>query len=324
MQIRREDKQIILNLQMLKSHFDKKLFKILIKQPYLLKSFKVSPPLQQKLEYYAILARQNIKAMRITATLLLFFLMYPLFSQEFRTLCNEGIKNIAEHKYKDAVENFRKATEVSSNDNEKIYSYANLAYSQQMCGELEEAISNYNTAIALDKNETTLIQQRANIFMMLGNNDKALEDYNRVLEKEPNNTGALFGRANIYTNKGEVTKARSDYKQLSILEPENDNVKLGLAMLYRKEKKYNECLVMLELLIESNPGIAEYYVARSDVERELGQYELALMDINKAIELSPDNANYHTLQGILHEKSGNRKAAAESDRRAAELKRGKE
>ena len=70
-----------------------------------------------------------------------------------------------------------------------------------------------------------------------------------------------------------------------------------------------------------NPDIAEYYIARSDVERELEQYELAMMDIKKAIELSPGNSSYYTLQAILYEKMGNRKAATESYRKAAEADR---
>ena len=79
--------------------------------------------------------------------------MQTLFSQEFRTLCNTGIKDIAGHRYKDAKENFKKAAELASNDKEKIYSYANLAYSQQMCGELADALASYNTAIELDKDD---------------------------------------------------------------------------------------------------------------------------------------------------------------------------
>ena len=121
--------------------------------------------------------------MKIIVTTLLLFITQVVFSQEFKALCNAGINDITNRNYKEAKENFRKATEISSNDKEKIYSFANLAYSQQMCGELEDALKSYNTAIGLDKEEITLIQQRANIYMMLDSTEKALDDYNYIIEK---------------------------------------------------------------------------------------------------------------------------------------------
>lgn len=258
--------------------------------------------------------------MRIFFSILLLTLTFTAFSQDYRTLCNNGIKNIADRKYKEATNCFKKATELSSSEQEKTYAYANLAYSQQMCGELEKALKSYNTAIGNDKDKIALMLQRANILLQLDSLEKALDDYNHILNQEPTNSSALFFRATIYTELDEYQKAKADYLKLLSIEPNNNNVKLGLAMLYKKERKFNESLTLLTLLIEDYPEIAEYYIARSNVERLMGQTELALMDVEKAIELEPENGNHYTLQSILLERLGKKEAARQSRFKAAKLK----
>lgn len=259
--------------------------------------------------------------MRNAIIILLLILTQATSAQIYRTLCNDGIKHIANRDYKQATECFLKAVEQSSTEKEKTYAYANLAYSQQMCGDLQKAIKSYDSAIGDDKSKIALILQRANIFLQIDSLEKALNDYNIVLEQEPSNPGALFFRADIYTNINEYEKAKADYIKLLSLEPDNNNVKLGLAMLYKKENKLNESFTLLTLLIEDNPETAEYYIARSNVERLMGHTDLALLDVEKAIELEPENGNYYTLQCILLERLGKREAARKSRINAAKYKK---
>ena len=258
--------------------------------------------------------------MRISVSILLLIVTLTAIAQDYRALCNEGIKHIADRKYREAASSFQKATELNNSEQEKTYAYANLAYSQQMCGELEKALKSYNIAIGDDTDKIALMLQRANILLQLDSLEKALNDYNHILRQEPTNSSALFFRANIYTEQDKYDKAKEDYLRLLSLEPNNDNVKLGLALLYKEERKYNESLTLLTLLIEENPAVAEYYIARSNVERLMGHNELALMDIEKAIELEPENGNHYTLQAILLERIGKKEAAKQSRYKAAKYK----
>lgn len=255
--------------------------------------------------------------MRYTVLILLLVLTQTLSSQIFRTLCNDGIKHITNRNYKEAVACFQKATEQSSTEQEKTYAFANLAYSQQMCGELQKALKSYSSAIGDDCNKIALMLQRANILLQMDSLDRALEDYNAIISKEPSNTSALFFRASIYSEMKRYEEAKADYIKLLALEPDNDNVKLGLAMLYKNENKLNESHTLLTLLIEDNPQTAGYYIARSNVERLMGHTELALLDVEKAIELEPENGNHYTLQNILLERLGKKEAAKRSRINAA-------
>lgn len=239
-------------------------------------------------------------------------------AQDFGVLCNEGIRHLRKQQFEEAAACFEKASVKATNNNEKVYAHANLAYSYRMYGNIEKALHNYNAALEIEKEETTLLQQRAEIHLFLEHIEEALADYNTVISHEPNNTGALLYRAHIHTYNGDFSSARKDYHTVMTLEPDNDNARLGYARLYHKEKRYNECLMLLGGLIEDNPDKAEYYIVRSDVERELGHLELALIDVERAIELEPGNANHYILQSILFEKLG-KKSAADNSRRKAEL-----
>lgn len=239
-------------------------------------------------------------------------------SQNFAELCNEGIKQITNKNYEKAQLLFAEAAATGTTNEEKAYAHANLAYSQQMCGDLVNALRNYNSAISHDSTEIALFLQRANIYLRLDSTEKALKDYNRILEKEPYNSGALYIRAGIHAGAGNLDAAKRDYKALLAMDPDNANARLGFAMLYQKEKKYNECLMLLGLLIEESPGNSALYIARSNVEREMGYRELALMDVEKAINIEPGNAGYYKLQAILLEECG-KKDAAKKSRKNAEL-----
>ncbi len=255
--------------------------------------------------------------MRYTVIILLLILTQTVSSQIFRTLCNDGIKHISNRDYKEAAACFQKAAEQSSTEQERTYAFANLAYSQQMCGELQKALKSYNIAIGENCDKVALMLQRANILMHLDSLESALKEYNRILEREPSNSGALFFRAGIYSDMEKFEEAKADYIKLLTLEPDNDNVKLGLAMLYKNENKLNESHTLLTLLIEDNPNTAGYYIARSNVERLMGHTELALLDVEKAIELEPENGNHYTLQGILLDRLGKKEAAKRSRANAA-------
>ncbi|MBR5593794.1 MAG: tetratricopeptide repeat protein [Bacteroidaceae bacterium] len=257
--------------------------------------------------------------MKTILSFTLLFIALAIKAQNYNEICQKGIGHIKENDYAQAAVYFEQAVAYSSNNNEKIYALANLAYSYQMQNELQKALKEYDKALEVAPSELTLLQQRANIYLRLDSTARALEDYNRLLQHEPSNTGALLCRAHIYTNTEQFDKAWEDYKRLQMWIPDNLSVRLGIAMLYQKEKRYDESLLVLSAMIEENAGIAELYIARSNLERERGHNELAMMDLEKAIELDPDNANNYILQAIIYEKMGKKDAARKCRKKATEL-----
>lgn len=258
--------------------------------------------------------------MRITTLVLTLFHALLVCSQSLDSHSYNGIREMQKKNYKNAIVHFEKASATSNNKEEKLFIFANLAFSYQMEGDMNKALEYYNKALLIDSCDITLRQQRGGIYMYLDSTEKAIQDYSYILDREPSNTNALFCRAQIYANSGQFDKSRADYHVLMSIAPNDDNVHLGYARLYQKEARYNECLMLLGQLIHDNPDRAEFYIARSDVSRELRQFELALLDIEKAIELDHANSEYYRLQSILLEKLGKKEAAKKSRNTANMLK----
>ena len=259
--------------------------------------------------------------MRTRLTLLSLFFVIIAAAQSYNEICHKGVEHIRNNNFKEASLCFEKAVKQSSNDRERIYALANLAYSHQATGNLAKALDSYGKALEITPKEMTLLQQRANIYLQLDSTALALEDYNTILRYEPSNTGALLCRAHIHTENGTYDKAWRDYRELQRWLPDDLNVRLGIAILFQKEKRYDESLMVLSGLIDENPTIAELYIARSNLERERGHNELAIMDIEKAMELDPENANHFILISIIYERMGKKDAAKKSRERATLLER---
>ena len=128
--------------------------------------------------------------MRIILSLTLLVITIAIKAQNFNSICHKGIEYIKENDYSNAVTCFEEATKCSTNDYEKVYALANLAYSYQMLNELPKALKEYDKALEIAPGELTLLQQRANIYLQLDSIELALQDYNELLGQEPNNTGA--------------------------------------------------------------------------------------------------------------------------------------
>ena len=149
--------------------------------------------------------------MRIILSFTILLVTIAINAQNYNSVCEEGIAHIKDNNYSKAASYFEEALTYSSNNYEKVYALANLAYSYQMLNELPKALKEYDKALEIVPNELTLLQQRANIYLQLDSTRQALEDYNTLLQHEPSNTGALLCRAHIYTNTGQYDKAWVDY-----------------------------------------------------------------------------------------------------------------
>lgn len=247
--------------------------------------------------------------MRILATLIILLTGSSLMAQGYNDLFKEGEKQLRVNDYSKAAVLFRQVVEKDSTNKFNEYAYSNLAFAQWQLGEIENAITSYTKALTLNPESAQIMLQRARLYLEQENNDSALADYSRALSIEPHNSHALFMRAYIYGKKKEYEKAYADYNSLLAIEPDNNDARLSLALLYHRAGRLNDSLMLLGLLIDGNPQNAEFYYARSNVEREEGLTALATMDIEKATQLAPKNAQYHIEHARLLLAQGDKRAA---------------
>ena len=83
-----------------------------------------------------------------------------------------------------------------------------LAYVAQ--GMLDKAIADYDKALELDPNHTTVLDNRGNAHALKGNLDRALADHNKAIKADPKNANAYNNRAADYMDMRELERALPD------------------------------------------------------------------------------------------------------------------
>ena len=132
---------------------------------------------------------------------------------------------------------------------------------------MDEAITYYNKAILIDKEDSSLLYKRATAYLLKGKNNNALQDLNIVLEKKPDLVQARIRRGKIYVGLGKFDAANSDFQQVLQLKPDNEIALKQIEIIKISEIHWKEA--------------TEYF--------DKGEYNKAIEKYNTYIELIQDS-----------------------------------
>ena len=175
--------------------------------------------------------------------------------------------------------------------------YEVRALTQLGKGKLEEALSNWDSAIELDSKKASWYQFRARTYAAFSRFEEALEDCNRALGLSPPQSDIF--RATLYDSRARALtglcrydEALSDCNRGLGLCGQNATVCATLysarAEAYLGQKDYEEALKDCNRALEQGGRSEKLYVAlyqtRARVYESLGRYEEALKDCDYALE----------------------------------------
>jgi tetratricopeptide (TPR) repeat protein len=87
----------------------------------------------------------------------------------------------------------------------------NMCWAKATAGvALESALNDCNGALAKSPRQAGYIDSRALVLLRLGRTDEAIAEYDRALALEPNQSSSLFGRAAAWARKGDKAKSEND------------------------------------------------------------------------------------------------------------------
>ena len=161
---------------------------------------------------------------------------------------------------------------------------AHAAYEALLQGRYEEALSNYDKALAAEPRSAALLLGKATALQKLGRLADARKAYNTVLAVDPNNREAL-------TNVTTLTAAQA---------PER-------------------ALTDLQALRQANPGFSPVEAEIGAQQAAAGNMPAALEAMGHAVQLSPGNGLYRLNLAILQDRAGMAEDAAVSYRAALDL-----
>ncbi len=173
-----------------------------------------------------------------------------------------------------------------------------MSYDKQ--GQEEQAILEFDQALALDPKLALTYSNRGYVQDKQGNEALALQDLNQAIALDPNLAMAYNNRGNIYFKQSNFDGALADFKQAIVLDPKLALAYNNLGWLYYNEKQESLALADFNQAIALDPMLAQAFSNRGLVYYDQGHLDLALTDINQAIALQPTLAQPYNNRGLVY------------------------
>ena len=174
------------------------------------------------------------------------------------------------------------------------------AYCRSAIGDVDGAIADYTSAIALSPNNPASFNNRGAERMRKRDIDAGLSDFARAVQIRPRYAEAVRNLGTAQRLKGNPAEALVEYSRAIELEPSNAQGYFDRGVTRIETGDEAGGLEDLNSAIERNPKSAAIYAARADVYRQQNDDNAAVADLNKAIELDPQNAGLFYRRGCLY------------------------
>lgn len=128
---------------------------------------------------------------------------------------------------------------------------------------------------------------RGQMLAKSGKNEEALAEFDRALALDPYNVQALYGRGLIYQAEKQYQQAIEDFTAANGLSPQKVGPLLGRATSYLALDKAKEAAVDLDEAVQADPNSAPAWSARGQAYERLGDRAKAAASYGRAIALRP-------------------------------------
>ncbi|MFC5720994.1 tetratricopeptide repeat protein [Streptomyces gamaensis] len=189
------------------------------------------------------------------------------------------------------------------NDAERAHAHVIRGRELRETGSLQEALGDYDQAIALDPANARAYFGRGVTYLRLQDFEQALADLDKAHELEPEDADYLTARGEARSRSGHSSEALADYSQAVGLDPGNRLALVLRGLLLRDMGQYRRALADLDRVMDLEPGDWWTLVSRSWLRQVLDDPAGALDDLQRAA-LMEDSAWVQSELGDLHRFAG--------------------
>ena len=265
-------------------------------------------------------AIQLVKMMkRIKLFLIFVCACFQLSAQTYDELITSAMDAVERDSLHRAETYFKKALQLEPANMRNALLFSNLGTVQRRMGKNKEALESYSLALNLTPFSTTMLLNRASLYLDMDYLDKAYVDYCNVIDLDAKNQEALQFRAYIYMRRRQYQDARNDYQNLLEVVPGDKTGRIGMAMSNQKLQRYRESLEEFNRLIVDYPKDVSLLKARAELEVEMNNLEIAVLDLESAVKMAPDDSEIYVMCGDVYMMQGRKKEAYVAYEKAVDL-----
>ncbi|WP_433353950.1 tetratricopeptide repeat protein [Microtetraspora malaysiensis] len=211
----------------------------------------------------------------------------------------------------DALEDFDRAVAIDPAFPDHYLDRGNLLLAM---GRPQDALADYETAIRLGPPLPEAYYNRAELLLSAGDLDAALADLDHVLELDPAFLDAYVNRAGVLAMLDEHEAARRDVEAGLEIDPGNPHLHGVLGQLETAAGRYGEARAAFDTALARDPGLAGAWANRAILRYQTGDLDGAVADLTRAIELGEDAALYANRAVALRDLGRPDEAAADLTR----------
>ncbi|MEU0949329.1 tetratricopeptide repeat protein [Streptomyces canus] len=175
--------------------------------------------------------------------------------------------------------------------------YRGRAYVRGELHDYEAAVDDLDRALALEPDSASAHSVRGEYHRALNHGDEALRDLNRGIELDPAHPFARASRGAVHLSRGDLRAAQADLDRALDLDPDYTWALVRRARVWRGLGDPARQLADLDRAVTLQPDWPWGRCERGDALRNTGRVEEALRDYDHVLALDPDYASAHASRG---------------------------
>jgi tetratricopeptide (TPR) repeat protein len=197
--------------------------------------------------------------------------------------------------------------------------YYNRGIAFDKMGMSDQAIADYDEAIALKRDYYDAYNNRGLTYEKKGLFDKAITDLETAMAMKPSSPEAFNNLGKIYRKTGQFDSAIKNYNRAIALKPSYDEAYFNRAIVYEKTGQFDRAVENYNRAIALNPSYYEAYNNLGVLYGNTGSVDKAIEHFSQAILLNQSQSGPYLNRGILYAKTGRKGRALSDFQRACEL-----
>ena len=171
---------------------------------------------------------------------------------------------------------------------ENYFSTGNDLFDQE---KYQDAINQYDKALALVPNDSDVIYQKGRALNNLGQYQEALNTYNKALSLSPNDTDILASKGITLTNLGNPKQALSNFDRALTIDPNDTTAMYRKGLVYQNMTQYGDAIANFDMVLALDPTDTDAMYHKGLVLAAMGNSSGAISYYNKVLEIDPTNTD---------------------------------
>jgi len=200
-------------------------------------------------------------------------------------------------RWQDAIADYDKAIAL---DPSYANAYCNRGAALQRLDRLDDALDSYDRAVALNPTDYLTFYNRGSVLNALGRFDEALASYERCINLRSDYAAAYLNRGHVLQQRRRFEEAVVDYERVIELDPENAEAFQNRGFVLAQMRRFDAALTCYVRALQLNPAYADAFQGRVFSLVNLGRFKDAIEIYNQQLASNP---NQRYLAGLrLHAK----------------------